>query len=582
MAPLSNVLTVALLILGGVDAKRKDKVAYSRYIAGDCNGHPLSGDIDALQLRGETSECTHMAGQGVRFHKHKKDKYSKWIDNVNSGRDECGVTLYRASGCISENVVGQVSLPAVFNECNPLHASAGSIQFWCRPNHGYHGIAQVQEIELPVTSYSIDKYGKAHPSVYTTAINVTQKIYNPRDDFTGIDQVTVTVTKVGESPINVNATTHVETTTTVATPKVAARAEPTPKAALEPRKKQYNVKGVWMKHPWASSDICFKCWTKKEEDFDKFKCRSGNYGKYSVDCGPEPASIVPTSVVDVTHTKTIEFWKTQFSLSPRPTALAERHSPHKAVVLHNPWRPNLKVCADAEWENSGKDDAEVRIQKIKPSYNCAGKNPLYIDIGRPETTRSEYVYVTSSITHTVRPPRLRPTIITTTFVTTSEVFLPVTTTETIVNPTVVTTKTVFLPVTTTGVALPAPVTTESVTTESVTTESVTTESVTTMIVTLPAPVTTESVTTKTVFLPVTTTIVAPPAPVTTESVTTESVTTESVTTEFVTTMIVTLPAPVTTESVTTTTFAIFAPVITTTVASFATVNTTTSVLPSQR
>lgn len=417
MVPLSSVLTVALLALSGVDAKRKDKVAYSRYMAGDCNGHPLSGSIDDIELKaGSTSECKHIAGQGVRFHVNKKDKYNKWIADVNVGKWECGATWFRGVGCLSENAVGHAFLPNKFNECNPLHAEAASIQFWCRPNWGYLGVAQAREIELPVTSYSIDKYGKAHPSVYTTVINATQRVYNSLDDFTGIGQNTVTATEVLEFSTHVNTITHVETTTTVATPKVNARAEPTHVASHKPRGK-YNVKGVWMQHPWGHSDICFKCWTKRELDFSKFICRSGNYDKYAIDCGPKPAPVAPTTSKDITHTRTVEFWKTetdQFSLAPRPTAPAEKRSPHRAVVLHNPWMPEMKVCADAEWENSGKAKAEVRIQRIKKFEKCDKKDPLYIDIGTPERTRIGHTTVTASITHTVRPSYAAPPTVTTT------------------------------------------------------------------------------------------------------------------------------------------------------------------------
>ncbi|KAL5416399.1 hypothetical protein PMIN03_002199 [Paraphaeosphaeria minitans] len=413
MAPLSSVLTVALLVLSSVDAKRKDKISYSRYNASDCNGHPLSGDIDDLQLKSGTSGCKHVAGQGVRFHLHKKGKYNKWIEDVNRGLWECGATVYRGVGCLLEDIVDQISLPQAFNDCNPLHADAGSISFWCRPNYGYQVIAQPQEIKFPVTSYSIDKYGKAHPSVYTTVVNATQHLYNPLPDFAGVNPpVTVTATEIPEISTGKSTVTRVDTAT-----KVKARADPTPKAALEPRR-QYNVKGVWMRHPWGQSAICFKCWTKKEMDFSKFKCRSGNYDKYAVSCPPIPDPVAPTSTVDVTYTRTIEFWRTEvdnFSFSPQPSVVAEKRSPHKAVVFHNPYFPELKVCADAEWENSGKPKAEVRLQKIKSFHNCAKKDPMYIDIGIPEQTRTGYTYVTSSITHTTRPVYAgAPTVTTTT------------------------------------------------------------------------------------------------------------------------------------------------------------------------
>ncbi|KAL5379552.1 hypothetical protein DPSP01_008429 [Paraphaeosphaeria sporulosa] len=460
MATLSSVLTVALLALGGVDAKRKDKVSYSRYLARDCNGHPLSGDIDDLQLKGGASGCKQIEGQGVRFHMHKKDKYNKWIDDVNRGLWECGATVYRGVDCVLEDIIDQVSLPQAFNECNPLHADAGSISFWCRPNYGYQGIAQPREMELPVTSYSIDKYGKAHPSMYTTVINATQHIYNPLPEFTGITPpVTVTATKILEISTKVNTVPQVETTTTVAVPKVNARAEPAPKVALEPRGKQYNVKGVWMRHPWGQSAICFKCWTRKEMDFGKFKCRSGNYDKYDVPCPPVPNTIAPTTTVDITHTRTVEFWRTEadhFSLATQPSVAAEKRSPHKAVVFHNPYFPDLKVCADAEWENSGKPKAEVRLQKIKSFDKCAKKDPMYIDIGIPEQTRIGHTYVTSSITHTTRPVYAGTNTVTTTKTIIQTHHPSITFTATITQPVSPSTKVVLAPGSTTTATIVQP------------------------------------------------------------------------------------------------------------------------------
>jgi hypothetical protein len=428
MAPLSNVLTVALLVLGGVDAKRKDKISFSQYSENDCNGHPLSGKLNDLQLIGRASECTPVGSQGVRIHKHKKNKYSKWIDDVNTGRDQCGATLFRGYGCARENILDNISLPADFNECNPLPKEAISIQFWCRKNSGYEGIAEAREVEMPVTSYSIAPDGKAHPSVYTTFFNATQYIYNPVEEFTGLDQVTVTVPDVDEVTTTVDAVAQIEQVKVTA-PKVNARAEPTHKAALEPRRKKHNVVGVWMKHPWTNADICFKCWTKKEWNYGKFDCRSGHFNKYYIDCGPKPAPVPPTSTVDITRTRTVEFWTTeaaqysfpllptastvQFSFPHVATASPEKRSPHMAVVLHSPWFPNDKICADAEWENAGKPKAEVRIQDTKAFHKC-GRNVMNIDIGIPEQTRTRWDSVTASDTHTTRPAYAQPTTVTTT------------------------------------------------------------------------------------------------------------------------------------------------------------------------
>ncbi|KAJ4356463.1 Mitochondrial GTPase 1 [Didymosphaeria variabile] len=412
MAPLSTILVVALLAIGGVDAKQKDKVSYSRYLEGDCHGHPISGDIDDLKLKKyQMSKCEDITGNGVRFHKHGKNKYSKWINDVSDGQIECFATLYHGHGCDRKNAINNASLPGDFTKCNPINAATGSIQFWCRPNRAWYGLALPREVELAVTSYSIAGDGKAYPSVYTTAFNATRHVYHQP-----VDYVTETVTEIDQ--------------VTMAAPKLNARAEPTHKAALEPRKKKHNEKGVWMRHPWTESELCFKCWTKKELDYGKFSCRSGHNDKYAIDCGPKPAPVPPTSTHTITYTRSIEFWPTttdQFSMTPTttdqvttttttdqvtvtasPAAVNEKRSPHKAVVLHHPWLPGKMVCADAEWENSGKSKAEVRIQKIKVFEKCAKKNAFNIDIGIAEYTQTSIATSTVSITQTTPPAWVTP------------------------------------------------------------------------------------------------------------------------------------------------------------------------------
>ncbi|KAJ4294187.1 hypothetical protein N0V90_007877 [Kalmusia sp. IMI 367209] len=385
MAPIGTVLAVALLALSGVDAKRRDKVQYSTYSSSDCNGHPLEGKLYDLKLNKHgRSECTSIDADSFKFHKHPKDKNNHWIDDVNSGKIQCYATLYRGIGCLGSKSLAHISLPEKFNNCTATGNQVAAVQWTCEPDPGWNGVAYQHEIELPVTSYSIGVDGKAYPSVYTTMVNATMHEYPNINVFT---QTTVS--------------TKVEMVT-VTTSKLNVRAEPTHKAPLEPRRKKHNLRGVWMKHPWTRSDICYMCYTKKEYDFGKFDCRSGGKNnKYAIDCGPKPEEVPQTSTYLTTSTDLVAFFHTttdQFSDQPRPTATVEKRSPHTPVVLTHPYVPGEKVCADAEWENSGKSKAEVRIQKVRALRKCNKKQPLNIDIGIPEHTLSKTSTVSATVT----------------------------------------------------------------------------------------------------------------------------------------------------------------------------------------
>ena len=268
MAPLSAILAVALLAVSGADAKKKNKVSYSRYLGGDCNGHPMSGTVFDIKLEKDgKSECKAITAGGIRFHKHRKDKYNHWIDDVNTGKWQCGATIYKGYGCTDGDESVTVSLPQELQHCKPVESlDASSVQFWCRPNTGYNGITTHKEVELPVTSYSIGANGKAHLSLYTTTVVAYEHHYPEQ-------------TNVPAPPIPINS------------PLFKARDAPTRKASLEPRHKKHNKKGVWMKHPWTGSDICYMCYTEKESDYDKFKCRSDHRGKYFIKCGLKPTPV---------------------------------------------------------------------------------------------------------------------------------------------------------------------------------------------------------------------------------------------------------------------------------------------------
>ncbi|KAF1970834.1 hypothetical protein BU23DRAFT_203709 [Bimuria novae-zelandiae CBS 107.79] len=346
MAPIGAVLAVALLALGGVEAKRQDKVSYSLHVGETCDGHPLSGGLSDLAL----DECHSISAGGIRFHKHRKNKNGKWLDKANSGMIQCYGTLYNGFGCLPENHVRDIALPKDFEKCNSVHSvDDSSVRFSCLPNPEYNGYPTKKEVNLPVTSYSIAADGKAHPSVHTTLFNATQHVYQTDFDATENDTVIA----------------------------AAAHADFSDEASLEPRGK-HNVKGKWMKHPWTGSLICYKCWTKHSDSYWNFRCHSGNGHKNDIDCGPKPTFLPPPgTLTTVTLAKTITLYTTStvhLPMEPHSTAALEKRSEHIPVTFQNPWLPGEDVCADAEWEKQGKPNSEIRLQHPKPSEECYDSN----------------------------------------------------------------------------------------------------------------------------------------------------------------------------------------------------------------
>ncbi|KAF2875140.1 hypothetical protein BDV95DRAFT_486998 [Massariosphaeria phaeospora] len=186
-------------------------------------------------------------------------------------------------------------------------------------------------------------------------------------------------------------------------------AEATAGAHLDPRKKkkQYNLKAVWMKHPWTGSHICYNCWHKKNTavNSDKFLCRSGP--EHTLLCGeaPEIASVHTSHVTSTVTT-------TQLVEATTVAPLQERSS-HQAVLFHHPWVSDVIVCGDSEWENKGQSDSEIRLQDIEAANKCKD-DARQIDAVYQTTTLTSYTTTTTPF-----PASLVPTGSTKTFTVTS-------------------------------------------------------------------------------------------------------------------------------------------------------------------
>jgi hypothetical protein len=350
MLSIRVFLVATLLVLSGADAK-KHKVYVSKWANNHCDGHPLGGK----QLELKKDECQFFSGNSVRVQQHRKKKYNKWINNGN----DCYINVFDKPGCHSGGNVTHIPVPKDFENCTALSSEASSLMFWCDETHGWDIRAYNTTTVLPMTSYSIDKQGRAHPSEYTSTI-------------------TTSATSLGAYHL-------------------MARAEPTHNAALEERSKQYQIKSLWAKHPWTGSDICYKCWTKKPLNYGKIECRSGP--RHYIDCGVKPPHVSASSVRTITSTQTAEFYFTEISQFPTPTyqELEARRSRHIPVILENPYSPGYLMCADAEWEKEGNvNKQEIRLQKFKELHKCHDKNAVYLNFDKPMTTVEVISYMTAT------------------------------------------------------------------------------------------------------------------------------------------------------------------------------------------
>jgi hypothetical protein len=230
---------------------------------------------------------------------------------------------------------------------------------------------------------------------------------------------------------------------------------PEPSTDLDPRNKgkwKGPRKGVWMKHPWSMSIMCYECYTKSKTNIQKFECRAGP--KNPAYCGPMPEQGTLTTVTifpieTVTVTPGVHW------------ANIQKRSWHKRVSFPHPWYPGTTMCADAEWEKRGQKKAEIRLQKPKTKI-CTDA----LDIA-----------IAPHVTTVIGP------------VQTLTVTLPLPTTVYTVQPPVLTTST-FYPLTTSCTTLVgAPTSTTTVVVPSTPTITVTVQKSTTT-VTVPPPSTT--------------------------------------------------------------------------------------------
>lgn len=359
-------LLVGLVLFGAVDAKHKGRVMVYKFPSGDCNGDPY-GKASSLK----EDKCASFQAGSFRLAAYPKKEYNKWVNCVGTGECACSVDLHTSPGC-TDAPVQNITMPWGWNQCIPAEPSTQTyVKFSCQQVNSAENIASGPIVQIPLTSCTFDVGGTVSSFISTT---------------------TVTSISIDLEPTKV------------------AVSLPFPIPTVATLKKEHNPINVWLQHPFAGGAVCFYCWTKHRNRYDKFKCRHGP--KWPQDCDPRHVAS-PTTTMSSTSTSTIEFFFTttdQFtstSSSGGPTATLvpqQRRSPHKAVMFSSPYDRTRLVCADAEWEHTGLNHVSVRIEKVKDWEKCKKKKHYKrINIDAAIETLSEIAYTTVTTTLTTRP-----------------------------------------------------------------------------------------------------------------------------------------------------------------------------------
>ncbi|KAF2652157.1 hypothetical protein K491DRAFT_719168 [Lophiostoma macrostomum CBS 122681] len=337
MAPISLFVATAFLALGGVEAS--DKVRVSQWISTDC-----IGDLARKQDEFKLGKCESINAQSFKLHYPEKNRHGRWVNS----RPGCVVTTYSTAGCVGGTEVGTFPIPEDFEECKrPSPGGVRSLKFTCGSKAKLKGSVSTSTYTL--SSYSLGPDGRAS--------NV---------------QSTITSTLKGSSKFDVQ------------------RGEPTAVAdPLEPRgasARKYEMKGVWMKHPWAGSPVCYECWLAKKGNKDKFECEAGRDHSDSICGAPRPDQYVVTqtrSIAGTTVTTTMTGIAVIATPAPLHGALDER-STKKRVWIQHPFS-GVMTCGKAKWKHAGKDKQSIII---KGPESCRDKEQYPVNLSPSVATRT--------------------------------------------------------------------------------------------------------------------------------------------------------------------------------------------------
>ncbi|KAF2846462.1 hypothetical protein T440DRAFT_510940 [Plenodomus tracheiphilus IPT5] len=346
----------------------------------NCDASPQLVNLDLSR-----NECHNLATGAQSFRPFKHEDNMDWLNDINNGNAICQLIAYSSHGCLPASRLGSSSLPRGLQQCLSYVAPAPalSVEFQCVSTTST--VTVINTETATVTSWEVGTDGKATPHDKTTTR-------------------TSTVSSIRE---------------------LSSRAAEATAGHLEQRQDN-NHQGIWMFHPWSRSLICYDCYTYKTDDFTKFDCRSGPNNP--IDCGPRLARVddststvttrVTATIVSPTYTftpvttSTIHTSSTSSSSSSSAALqLAEmettegdielgdgdieKRSWHRRVRFMHPYKADVPVCADAEWEKRGKPNNEIRLQKITTDMQECQNNSDTQDLNIPKD-----VVVTSTTTTT--------------------------------------------------------------------------------------------------------------------------------------------------------------------------------------
>jgi hypothetical protein len=289
--PTIQLLLAALVVLNGAYAKQK---AYlTEWENSECFGHPVD-----KQHKLKRDHCVNFSAGSFKIHPYKK-KHD--ID--------CNVYVYASKDCSGEYAY-DLSTPEEFGKCNIVSSAqglgAGSVKLQC-PKHKSRADNDTSPATATITS-----------------------------------PATATIT----SPATATITSYAAATVTSYVVPSPSSDDDTIVGPRTPGSMRHNKKLQWMKHPFAGSAICYECFTKKENNFDKFECYSSARGES--DCNDSdsdsdlptpfpplfdwPTPLPPVTVVSVATVLSPATTSTYFESATRTITMAFE-SDHPALPV---------------------------------------------------------------------------------------------------------------------------------------------------------------------------------------------------------------------------------------------------------
>lgn len=370
MRALLSIATAALALASGVhgvtrkaDAAQDARINLYTFATEKCSGQPFTAPY--VMKQGECVDITQSRSVRPRF----DPKHVDWVEETNALRLNCHVKTFSDHGCPNGNMTDTYDMS--YNGLLPddlEHCLMSDQQRW-------------------------QESGKVYKNNIHSAKLVCDQVEKPQLLCSRLYALTSwSINTIDGSP---TSAVRRATLTATLSPSNLTKAL-VEKRGFEPTKGS-STKTVWMQHPWGHSPLCYLCYTKKAQEYNKIECRAGM--DYPTACGPEPLDWVDKPEADEISSSDSEEDHPRLYID-----LQQKKSWHTPVKFDHPFMDGKKACADAEWEKRGQIGKDyIKIQKV---HICDGEGPKRQWIGPPETSEPKKMLNQTTPRQNVASPAL--------------------------------------------------------------------------------------------------------------------------------------------------------------------------------